>query len=251
MEDSRVGTTVYASVAGLCLGVAFTYLYAWSTTAMLSLFLHSLLLLGAARFKKEAAVVALVCASMLVGVWRANVALHAEAQNNLALFAGQTVVAEGVVSDDPDVRDTSVRTTTTLTKINGEPAHGTVLAILPPFTPVAYGDQVHLRGIIAPPETFLTDTGHTFDYPNYLRARGISMMLERATLTQSTPGGFSIERSLFSLKHAFDAAIEKTFSEPQGALLEGLLLGERRGLDRKSTRLNSSHLKLSRMPSSA
>ena len=36
-----------------------------------------------------------------------------------------------------------------------------------------------------------------------------------------------------------------------GFLITGILLEQRSALDRKSTRLNSSHLRLSRMPSSA
>ena len=57
----------------------------------------------------------------------------------------------------------------------------------------------------------------------------------------------ALDMSQRVLKPGGDALI-KVF---QGAGFQELVQGARQGLDRKSTRLNSSHLKLSRMPSSA
>src|SRR5262249_20780898 len=36
--------------------------------------------------------------------------------------------------------------------------------------------------------------------------------------------------ALYSLKHIFDASLEKVFVPPQGSLMEGIILGERHGI---------------------
>ena len=74
------------------------------------------------------------------------------------------------------------------------------------------------------------DNGNIFDYPGYLRVQGVSMMLMPATLTSAQPAGWSVQGELFYLKHLFDASIEKLLPQPEASLLEGILLGERRGL---------------------
>ena len=167
--------------------------------------------------------------------------------------------------------------------INDVHAPGLLLAYAPQGTHVACGDKVTLDGALSTPQPFLTNTGHLFDYPGYLKARGISVVMPKAKLTQVSSGGVSLCKVLFSVKHAFEQKLEDLMSEPQVALMEGLLLGEKRGLppmlmqafviaglihvvvlsgynisvvsdatlDRKSTRLNSSHIQKSRMPSSA
>jgi competence protein ComEC len=85
-------------------------------------------------------------------------------------------------------------------------------------------------GEIVAPEAFETDTGRMFDYPNYLRVRGISATTKYATLTSVRPGGLSLQKVLFEVKHSFEHSLERLFAEPSGSLLEGVLLGERRGL---------------------
>jgi len=157
--------------------------------------------------------------------------LHTEREQSLAGYAERTAVVVGTVVADPDKRATSLRATVRVESINGQEApHGKLLAILPRETELKYGDTVELRGLIKLPESFETETGRVFDYPGYLRVRGISAVLERAVLREQEHHA-TVFGVLFNIKHAFERALEQTLPEPHVSLLEGMLLGERGGFD--------------------
>lgn len=162
---------------------------------------------------------------------RYALALHAEARDSLAQYAERTAVVVGQVVADPDKRSTSLRATVRVESINGQEApHGKLLAVLPRETELAYGSRVELRGLIKLPESFETNTGRVFDYPGYLRVRGVSAVLERATLREQQSHA-TVFGALFEIKHAFEKALERSLPEPHVSLVEGMLLGERGGFD--------------------
>ncbi|MSR70767.1 ComEC family competence protein [Candidatus Kaiserbacteria bacterium] len=169
---------------------------------------------------------------LLVGVAlgaRVWIVLTADEQPFTATL-DRTAVVAGRVADDPDRRATSVRVFFVVDTLNTKPAHGTLLVALPPGTGVSYGDRLEVRGLVELAGAFETQGGRQFDYKNYLRVRGVSAVMQRATLRLSTPAGFSILGTLFDLKHAFEKSLERSIPEPQVSLLEGILLGERGGL---------------------
>jgi competence protein ComEC len=178
--------------------------------------------------------VAVFLCGAIVGVLRTEVFLANAERASLAPYAAKSVEVEGTVVDDLDRRDTSLRATVRVQKINGtalsSDRQGRLLAILQRDTPLSFGDHVILKGNIVLPESFETDTGHIFDYPTYLSVRHISAIMRYANVERTSPGGFSLTGSLFFIKHTFERALEKVFAEPQGALVEGILLGERRGI---------------------
>jgi competence protein ComEC len=55
-------------------------------------------------------------------------------------------------------------------------------------------------------------------------------VIQRAMLDEVIPGGMSLKKTLFDIKHIFEAAVERVVPEPRASLLEGLLIGEKRGL---------------------
>jgi competence protein ComEC len=153
-----------------------------------------------------------------------------EARASLAGYAERTAVVAGTVAGDPDKRATSVRVPVKVRTVNGQDApRGTLLALLPRETELAYGERVEVRGLIKLPESFETDTGRVFDYPGYLRVRGISAVMGRAELRSSEPAGFTLLGPLYALKHVFEESLEQSIDEPEVSLLEGMLLGERGG----------------------
>lgn len=172
--------------------------------------------------------------ALLFGL-RMLVLVQTEAAETLPQYIGKTVVVVGRVADDPDRRETSLHLTVAVEKVGGVSASGGLLALVPRETPVSYGDMVEVRGLLAAPQTFETDTGHTFDYPGYLRVRGISAEMMRGAVTADAPGGFSLQGALFSLKHLFESSLDRLFAEPENALLQGILLGERRGIPKDLT----------------
>lgn len=172
----------------------------------------------------------LALAALFAGrVWLLN---YTEARESLAEYGERTAVVEGRVVGDPDKRATSMRVVLRVETINGQDApHGKILVLLPRETTVSYGERLEVRGLVVAPEAFETDTGRVFDYPGYLRVRGVSMVMERAVLREQEPAGPSLEGALFALKHRFEGALEQVLPEPQVSLLKGMLLGERGGFD--------------------
>ena len=225
---------LYTLAASLCLGIACGLLFGlgvWSAT--LALCVAVVLLLYAAHSPRSRAALAL-CTTLLAaaafGVVRADLFLWSESQNTLAQYIDKPAVVEGVVSDDPDRRATSLHLTVDVQTINAVAAQGKILAQVPRDEHVSYGDHVRVRGLIEAPQPFESNGGREFDYPGYLRVEGISAIIPHASVVSDTAGGWSLQGALFSLKHSFENSLEKLFPEPQGALLEGVLLGERRGL---------------------
>ncbi len=143
---------------------------------------------------------------------------------------GTKVVVEGDVSADPDPRDTTLHANIHVLKLNGVGVDGTLIAFFPTDTELTYGQHVTAKGTLRVPDTFQTDGGNDFDYPHYLQAQGVSAMLTSAKLASSMPAPPSLQGMLFSLKHAFNDSLERAFVSPLAALMEGIILGERRGI---------------------
>lgn len=167
---------------------------------------------------------------LLFLVFRIGFLSFEESRQTLAHYAGQTVTIVGAVANDPERRDASLHVHIAVSTIDEKEANGKLLAQLPRDTEVFYGDRVTVRGKIFLPEVFETDTGRTFDYGSYLRVRGISALMHSATLEKAEPGGMTVQKLLYSLKHVFERSLERLMGEPSGSLMEGILLGERRAL---------------------
>jgi competence protein ComEC len=151
--------------------------------------------------------------------------------NNLGSLAhNQKVTVEGIIVADPDRRDTTLHANLRVSKINTVSMHGTLIAFLPPETKLVYGQRVVVKGTLRQPDSFLGDNGNIFDYPHYLQVQGVSAMLTSAVLLSSTPAPVSLKGILYFIKAKFNASLEKIFIVPESALIEGILLGERRGL---------------------
>jgi competence protein ComEC len=172
----------------------------------------------------------MVCLALLM-LARIMFLEYAIAQENLAAFvSAKPAVLDGVIVSDPDIRSTTVHINISVEKINGAPARGTSLAFLPPHTNAAYGEKVEVKGVVELPESFVGDAGNEFDYPGYLRVQGVSALVVGAHLQSVQPALWSLTGALYSLKHFFNTAIDRMLPKPDSALLEGMLLGERRGL---------------------
>lgn len=181
-------------------------------------------------------------AGSLVGIGIAlmcvvRVELYAEhwKQHSLVPFVedrikGTKVMVEGSVVADPDLRDTTLHANIHVSKLNSHPVDGTLIAFFSTDTKIAYGQHIIVKGTLRVPDSFQTDGGNDFDYPHYLQAQGISAMLTSAKVISSTPAPTSLYGMLFGIKHAFNDSLERIFLPPLGPLLEGILLGERRGI---------------------
>ncbi len=225
-------TLAIGLVAGIALGLMFSVGVAFLVLGVAGALV--LVAFGALLHNKKIFLVAIALLSLVLGLVRADLFLLKESQETVSTFAGTATIA-GSISNDPEVSGAHLQANVSVASINGKPAKGTVLAFLPPHTSVAYGQTVILRGTLGAPASFVGDNGNIFDYPTYLRVQGVSMLLTEATLESAKPAGLSIFGTLFFIKHAFDASLERLLPEPDASLLEGILLGQRHGLPKDLT----------------
>lgn len=221
---------IYAAVLGLGVGVALELLFNLGAAWAAGLVLSSAVLLIFVRQVPGFLFVSAAVAACALGVARTDLFEQGERARTLVPYTGSAAVVEGRVVNDPEPREQSVHAYVAVSTVNGKSARGMLLALLPRETEVFYNDMVVLRGRLEEPEVFATDTGRVFDYPGYLRVRGISATMPFAALLDAEPGGPSLRGTLYTLKHLFMGSLERTVAEPQAALAGGIILGERRAL---------------------
>lgn len=223
------GALLYAIAIGICAGIALGLLAApplYGAAAVLCI--AACAAYFGWRHARALIVVAALCAAV-IGIVRTEFFRYALLQETVPQYIGGMAVVRGTVDGDIDRRDFAARVVIRVSHINAKPASGTVLAELPRDAEVFHGGLIEARGMLEAPENFETNGGRIFDYENYLRARGITALMRHATLRSFEPRA-AARGYLFAIKHAFKDSLERVFSEPRAALLEGLLLGERRGL---------------------
>lgn len=143
---------------------------------------------------------------------------------------GSEVELEGTVIIEPDIRETTQRVRLAVTK-DGSSAN--VLAVAPLYPEIKYGAQVIVRGTLAHPEPFETDTGRTFRYDRFLAKDAVFALVESASIETVAEGkdvGTRIIGSLLAGKHAFQEGLARAIPEPGASLASGLITGGKQGL---------------------
>lgn len=194
--------------------------------------------------------------SLLLGILRFNA--KAPLQNfdegHIAHYNDQGwVKIEGIVSGEPDVRDTYTNLPVEVSKIEvdgqGREVTGTVLVRAPRYPECdngdeqklrcpeyEYGDELEIAGLLeTPPE--LED----FSYREYLARQGIYSILWRPQITLISRGrGNVFKRGLLAFKRQAQRVIALILPEPQAALLTGILLGVETGIPADLTKAFSA-----------
>lgn len=220
--SDRSAVFVYAATIGLFAGVAAELLSGVGGGLAVLAAAISVTLLFLLRNKKAALLVFVFCACLSLGVLRAEYAERALAVPSSAF--GYHTTLEGTVIRDPEQRETSVRAAVRISAPQ-EVAGVVLLVLLDRGEEVSFGDMLTLRGEVEAPERFETDSGRQFDYPSYLKAKGISAVMHRPVVLLREEGGFSIRGALYAGKRAFERSIDRAFFEPPGGFLKGILLG--------------------------
>lgn len=223
-------------VGGFLVGV-FTrsfFEYGWWTigflvsTAVL-VFLAAFL----ARIKKRHTIVAVVAllaiaaggARMQQAVFVGDVALDA--------WVGETVAIEGVVADEPDARENTIRIPVRVTSVASTSVESdvNVLVVAPLHTEVAYGDRVRASGGLQLPESFDAGAGREFNYPAFLAKDGIGYELSFATIEKIGEDSRNpLKAVAIWIKQKYLEGLAMTLSEPEAGLAGGITAGDKRGL---------------------
>ena len=184
------------------------------------------LAIGMSRAQKQYALSGLFLLAFVLGVFRFDRA--ESARDSSPLFYEQSVVARGVVAEDPVFTEKSQRLKVKITGVEGAPdtAPFFTLATARRFPAYRMGDELQIAGRVEEPQNF-----SEFDYASYLTRDGIRSVMPFPVIQKIGEGkGNRIAILLSRLKHGFEDNIDAVLSEPHGAFLKGLLLGERASL---------------------
>ncbi len=137
---------------------------------------------------------------------------------------------DGTVAADPDLRETKIRVTV---RVLYQGMSTKIIAVVPRYTKVSYGEQVTISGKLYPPEPFATDGGRTFRYDQFLAKDGVFALMPIATLRVTGPPRGLVDTLLaflYALKARFARSLARALPEPQVSLAVGILVGGKQGL---------------------
>jgi len=146
---------------------------------------------------------------------------------------GDALTVEGIVIDEPDVRDAAINLRLQVENVRLQKnlvreVEGVVLIQVPRYPPIEYGARVRAFGVLQTPPAF-----EDFSYRDFLARQGIYSTMYRARVEVNdaeakdflTRLRVMIFKPILAFKSRAIESILKTFPEPQGALISGILLG--------------------------
>lgn len=148
-------------------------------------------------------------------------------------YENQEVTLVARVVREPEVRDKNIQVYVAPSG-DSEFSHERILVSTDRYAfhegQLSYGDLLEIRGKITQPEAFETDIGRTFDYPGYLKSRGVIYQIPFAKVTIEREEEGTLLGAIFRGKQKFVEVIEYALPEPHAGLGEGMLLGIKRAL---------------------
>lgn len=136
------------------------------------------------------------------------------------------VIFEGSIAERPSARLSNTQLVLSQVVFENKsisfPHDVNILLFASHYPRYQYGDRIAVRSRLRAPEKI-----EDFDYPAYLSRKNIYLTGFPSDITLIDSGhGIALKRFLFSMRGRFEYAIQRTISEPHGAFLNGLLLGE-------------------------
>lgn len=229
------GHVLYTTLVGFLCGVAINSFaqLTLSYSFWIFAFCVGVFILIFFLFRKIAVVFlcAIFVLSASVGIARHSYTISSFADDPLENFVGEKIEIEGLIVDEPDVRDTSVRLV-----MMPDNSKYKILVTVPQGDDFYYGDIVSVSGLLESPENFETDTGREFDYVSYLKKDGIGYQMYRPKISLVSHGhGSFLSRNLFRFKKAFIENLQRAIPEPHSSLAAGILLGAKHSLGKELT----------------
>ena len=177
-----------------------------------------------------------------IGILRFNVSDFNNGDSLLESLNGSRISVVGIISDEPDVRESSQKLTVDLLSINQKGEQKSIsqklLITTSQFGEYSYGEKISISGILLKPQNFTvsngpsgTEAGKEFDYISFLAKDDIfyQMFQPKISILAENQGN-PIKNILFSLKQSFIRSISSVLPEPQASLAGGLLIGAKRAL---------------------
>lgn len=241
----------WAAILFLTLGVFVRTLIPFGTLTIAFFFLAACCGFVGYALRRERAILLFAIAMLVfsLGAARMHVGII-ESEPVLDAHVGEKVILEGIVQDEPDVRENNVRIPLRVTTVAGAAIESdiAVLVIAPLHTEIAYGDSLRAEGELALPESFETgeaktarggspdpssdgSRGRVFDYPGFLAKDHIlyQMSFAKVTRLEGNEGNFFKSWTIW-LKQKYLEGLANALNEPQAGLAGGITVGDKRGL---------------------
>ncbi len=163
----------------------------------------------------------------ILGIWRYAVGIIPVTPANIAYYNNQAVTIAGIVTGEPDIRETNIKYTVAAKALASQPAvSGKILVTAGLYPRYRYGDELELSCNLEEPEAF-----DGFAYDRYLARYDVFSLCYYPKITLlSTGQGSRVYTAIFAMKDKFKAFINSGLSEPEASLARAMLLGDKRGL---------------------
>lgn len=225
---------------GFIAGVALRSFYNVELIGMSLLFVvaFGLFLYWLSVRKKEVFLISIIFLSVFLGALRFDIADLKNGDPLLDKEIGTEVTLKGVITDEPDERDTHVKITMTLSDVFVEEefielsSRVRARVLVPHYPEWNYGDEIIISGVLNKPENFVNElTGKEFDYVSFLDKDDIfyEMFFPEVEHIASRKGN-TIKQALFDVKNAFLKSMSKSIPEPHASLAGGLIVGAKQSL---------------------
>ena len=151
-------------------------------------------------------------------------------------YVGETISVTGIITSEPDIRETTMRLILSLEKIEiGEKTIYTdekTIVIVPIYPSHEIGDHIVATGKFKIPENFENDNGIEFDYVSFLEKDRIYSLVYYSRINKIGENEKLIHptRWIFKMKQKFLENIQKVIPSPEAELMGGILLGTKRSL---------------------
>ncbi len=225
---------LYISIISFTFGVLWRSFFDYGVTFSLFILLLSVSVFSILLFSKEKRHILYIGISILFfgcGVLRLEIAEIHQGSELFRESIDVSVTLQGVVVDEPDVRETNTNYTVLVDSFSDTSVSEKVRVIAESYPRFRYGDRVTIVGELLQPQGFETDTGRYFDYAAFLSKDDIFYQMLFPELTYVSSGeGNPIKQTLFTFKNAFLSRIQVLIPDPQASLLGGLVVGAKQSL---------------------
>ncbi len=187
---------------------------------------------------RQGFIVSLVLFGCAIGSLAVDVSTARRNTQILNQFIGGVVSVQGIVSSEPDARETNTNVVLeTKLIVQGDsstilPEYTNILVHVPSYPALQYGDEIIVAGKITIPKSIATAPGErTFDYPTYLAKDGIyyEMSFAKVGIVSHGKGNWLIEK-LLRFKQILMGNIARVIPEPEASLGGGIVLGTKQSL---------------------
>lgn len=166
----------------------------------------------------------------IAGCVRMMSSLHIPSPASIDYYNGSSHAVTGIVCDVPYVQNDKMVirfcADTIEVDTNIFPVSGALRVSLPMYSQVNYGDALILEGKLETPKDF-----NNFSYSSFLAKDDIFSLLDNPSMRLITKdAGYPLYSFLYALRQYTDRQIALVFPGTDGALLSGLILGERKSL---------------------